>query len=579
MSPSLERVPVSPPPTTARLSEGLALDAPSNDRPDIAVRELVRLTQCPQCSRPLQDAFTLPCGRSLCQSCIPELRLRQNITYPGASYRSQGFTCPFSACAKDHAMDDCSRDVVVNKILDAIGEETRNHRKPPETSDIILERGKRKASMSNLQSEDTKGKAVRGGRFAATYTLAETGELAYDSDIPFRVIQSTGERPEESEQAVLGRLENAIRQELYCSICFELFLEPVTTTCGHTYCRHCVYDAQNTALGDMDQCPWCRKDLAMPPTSSVQDAPSNNLLSELLTILVPEILAMRAHEVKTQEMSDMQELNTPLFMCAVSYPMIPTYLHVFEPRYRLMIQRAMENVGEFGMVSPNQRQEVQGELDVSPFCQYGTLLRIVDFYPQPDGRSYLKTVGVSRFRVLKYDILDGYFVGKTERINDISLAEEEALEAKESTSDLSSHTQNVSAVDLSDVPWYPRMPDGKYPIGLATMPTQDLMRVCLDFSSKMKEARTSWIEGTVFAAFGQAHEDPVLFPWWFASVLPLTNSERYELLEKRSVRERLKLCVWWIFLMETKRQYDTPQSSVFSFRFSVFIWGKPLTLK
>ena len=40
----------------------------------------------------------------------------------------------------------------------------------------------------------------------------------------------------------------------------------------------------------------------------------------------------------------------PIFVCAVAYPTISCPLHVFEPRYRLMMRQVMESgVRQFGM--------------------------------------------------------------------------------------------------------------------------------------------------------------------------------------------------------------------------------------
>jgi len=40
----------------------------------------------------------------------------------------------------------------------------------------------------------------------------------------------------------------------------------------------------------------------------------------------------------------------PIFVCTLAYPKIPCPLHIFEPRYRLMIRRCMESgVRKFGM--------------------------------------------------------------------------------------------------------------------------------------------------------------------------------------------------------------------------------------
>ena len=31
-----------------------------------------------------------------------------------------------------------------------------------------------------------------------------------------------------------------IEQEFSCSVCLELMFEPVTTSCGHTFCKECL---------------------------------------------------------------------------------------------------------------------------------------------------------------------------------------------------------------------------------------------------------------------------------------------------------------------------------------------------
>ncbi len=42
--------------------------------------------------------------------------------------------------------------------------------------------------------------------------------------------------------------------------------------------------------------------------------------------------------------------EVPIFVCTMAFPTIPCPLHVFEPRYRLMIRRSMETgTKQFGM--------------------------------------------------------------------------------------------------------------------------------------------------------------------------------------------------------------------------------------
>ena len=47
---------------------------------------------------------------------------------------------------------------------------------------------------------------------------------------------------------------------------------------------------------------------------------------------------------------DDEEQEIPIFVCTIAYPTIRCPLHVFEPRYRLMIRQVMESgVRQFGM--------------------------------------------------------------------------------------------------------------------------------------------------------------------------------------------------------------------------------------
>lgn len=57
-----------------------------------------------------------------------------------------------------------------------------------------------------------------------------------------------------------GRAEN--RDDLDCVLCFKLLFEPVTTPCGHTFCRQCLstclrmYSHQHNSS---NKCPICRR--------------------------------------------------------------------------------------------------------------------------------------------------------------------------------------------------------------------------------------------------------------------------------------------------------------------------------
>src|SRR4051794_38368149 len=84
----------------------------------------------------------------------------------------------------------------------------------------------------------------------------------------------------------------------------------------------------------------------------------------------------------------------PLGTVLVPFGVLP--LHVFEPRYRALVQDCLDADRDFGVVLIERGSEVGGG-DVR--FDIGTVARIVDAAELPDGRYALATVGVSRFRV------------------------------------------------------------------------------------------------------------------------------------------------------------------------------------
>ncbi|XP_014841031.1 PREDICTED: E3 ubiquitin-protein ligase TRIM17-like [Poecilia mexicana] len=54
-----------------------------------------------------------------------------------------------------------------------------------------------------------------------------------------------------------------------CSLCLDLFTEPVTTPCGHNFCRTCL--SQRWSDGDCYQCPKCNKRFPVKPEFSTNE--------------------------------------------------------------------------------------------------------------------------------------------------------------------------------------------------------------------------------------------------------------------------------------------------------------------
>lgn len=91
------------------------------------------------------------------------------------------------------------------------------------------------------------------------------------------------------------------------------------------------------------------------------------------------------------------ELLVPLFpLNNVLFPDMLMPLHIFEPRYRLLVHRSIENDAPFGIVLIQEGEEV-GPAAVPH--RVGTLAKIVAHAPLPDGRSLITVQGDRRFEI------------------------------------------------------------------------------------------------------------------------------------------------------------------------------------
>lgn len=117
-------------------------------------------------------------------------------------------------------------------------------------------------------------------------------------------------------------------------------------------------------------------------------------LARLLSKWFPTEYAERLAEVRPPQNEWM-----PIFVCSLSMPFTITPLHIFEPRYRLMMRRCVETNQRFGMCLPTED---------GGFAEKGTVLLIDDFQQLPDGRCLINTTGIYRFHVLERSVLDGY---------------------------------------------------------------------------------------------------------------------------------------------------------------------------
>jgi Lon protease-like protein len=119
-------------------------------------------------------------------------------------------------------------------------------------------------------------------------------------------------------------------------------------------------------------------------------------------------------------------MDLPLFpLHTVLCPGIALPLHVFEPRYRLMIERCLAADSPFGVLWIREGREVgTGSLAVAAV---GTMAEIREADRHADGRYDLITVGTRRFRVEEV-ITDRepYLVGRVEPVAEVLVDEAHA---------------------------------------------------------------------------------------------------------------------------------------------------------
>lgn len=100
----------------------------------------------------------------------------------------------------------------------------------------------------------------------------------------------------------------------------------------------------------------------------------------------------------------------PLFpLPVVLFPGVPMPLHIFEPRYRRLLEDIQLRDQLFGL---SYFDASAAESAVPPVGHIGCVAEVTEVQPMPDGRSNILTVGLIRYRVEAYiEHGDPYLVG------------------------------------------------------------------------------------------------------------------------------------------------------------------------
>ncbi|XP_041484358.1 LON peptidase N-terminal domain and RING finger protein 3-like [Lytechinus variegatus] len=290
------------------------------------------------------------------------------------------------------------------------------------------------------------------------------------------------------------------KTDFECSLCLRLFYQPTTTPCGHTFCRGCL----DRCLDYSQSCPLCKQSLSEYQAVN-RDKKVTYILQELMESFLSSDYAER-QQIHRKELDQVashafQDGGTiPVFVCTIALPTIPCPLHVFEPRYRLMIRQAMESgARQFGMCISDDENE---------FAEYGCMLEINQLEYLPDGRCVLGTVGGRRFKVLERGMRDGYNTAKVEFLKD-TIAEGEV------GSELRALNNSVYQQART---WF------------VNLPIYHQTRIVDHFGPMPQQASDP-----------QASFNGPQWHWWLLAILPLHPRVQLSILSKTSLKERLQV--------------------------------------
>merc|ERR1711936_723260 len=290
-------------------------------------------------------------------------------------------------------------------------------------------------------------------------------------------------------------------EDFDCSLCFRLLWQPITTPCGHTYCRACI----DRSLDHKRECPLCKASLQVHNSTKMC---ANEFLERSIRRLLPTEFAERKKTFE-DEMSDIAggstmedgQVTIPVFVCTMSFPNIPCPLHVFEPRYRLMIRRAMEaGTREFGMCTNSNSPD-------KAFSDYGTMLEIRDIQYFPDGRSVVDTMGGRRFKVLERDTKDGYSTAVVEFLHDTIPTGQDLLDLKQ----LHDRTRTLA------VSWFNKA-------------TEEIKAGLLSHYGDMPPLEQEYWTSPSGPAW----------TWWVLAILPLDTQAQQQILSQTQLKKRLE---------------------------------------
>ncbi|KAI4904021.1 hypothetical protein NFI96_024342 [Prochilodus magdalenae] len=165
--------------------------------------------------------------------------------------------------------------------------------------------------------------------------------------------------------------------QLLCSICLDVFTDPVSTPCGHNFCMVCLKECWDSS--SRCQCPVCKKEFPTRPDLSVNTFISGLAAQfkksvEVKSSRAPEEPPFRVKKVLCDSCSEeKQEAVKSCLDCGVSYCDAHLALHKTTPKFKKhKLMEPVENLEDYICQKHERPLELFCRDDQTCVCQFCT---------------------------------------------------------------------------------------------------------------------------------------------------------------------------------------------------------------
>lgn len=188
-----------------------------------------------------------------------------------------------------------------------------------------------------------------------------------------------------------------------CSVCLSPLIDAIDLACGHAFCRLCLLKATRLAP-DGRSCPLCRSVVDIP---SLRNHPAaEGHVVAVRSLLGDDVYAARLaqHQLEVEELTKLADVELPIFFMHPGARVGGRVgLHLFEPRYKILIRRAWEvvdialNPNSATLPAPALSCCCRGRAAPASAVQGNKLFVYCGCYPQPGAPGVIVRIDQATF--------------------------------------------------------------------------------------------------------------------------------------------------------------------------------------